>query len=351
MSKENNLTDFLTDVADAIREKKGTTEKINPQDFSDEIKGIKTSSSIWTGHVDVEGLKAIGWNDEDIAYFQEHGVNWMEEDDEYYKVSDDNKALYGVLSWTNLSQYKNRIVYLPKIDINAETDWENQFMNCNNMFAIPMLSNGNNPKNIINAFKNCTCLLYVPPLDFSNVNKAVSYLEMSRTLRYTPAFNFIKVTDLSYCFSDCTKLCHIDITTSSLLSASSYLFYNCRSLELVTGDLDVSNIVDFRYFIYGCMGLHSIIPVLDLGKATNVAGFANNCISLRDLKIKNLPISISFGASLFLSKESVLYMIEHESATAAITITLHNSVYSRLSTDPDIVEALSNHPLVTLASV
>lgn len=40
MSKENNLTDFLTDVADAIREKKGTTEKINPQDFSEEIRKI-----------------------------------------------------------------------------------------------------------------------------------------------------------------------------------------------------------------------------------------------------------------------------------------------------------------------
>ena len=40
MSKENNLTDFLTDVADAIREKKGTREKINPQNFSEEIRRI-----------------------------------------------------------------------------------------------------------------------------------------------------------------------------------------------------------------------------------------------------------------------------------------------------------------------
>lgn len=44
MSKENNLTDFLTDVADAIREKKGTTEKINPQNFSEEIKNLPSGS-------------------------------------------------------------------------------------------------------------------------------------------------------------------------------------------------------------------------------------------------------------------------------------------------------------------
>lgn len=40
MSKENNLTDFLTDVANAIREKKGTTDPINPQDFGDEIRNM-----------------------------------------------------------------------------------------------------------------------------------------------------------------------------------------------------------------------------------------------------------------------------------------------------------------------
>ena len=42
MAKNNNLTDFLTDVADAIRAKKGTTAKINPQDFSSEIASIST---------------------------------------------------------------------------------------------------------------------------------------------------------------------------------------------------------------------------------------------------------------------------------------------------------------------
>lgn len=44
MSKSNNLHDFLEDVADSIRTKKSypSTQKIDPQDFSDEIESIQT---------------------------------------------------------------------------------------------------------------------------------------------------------------------------------------------------------------------------------------------------------------------------------------------------------------------
>lgn len=44
MSKQNNLTDFLTGVANAIRAKKGTTALINPQNFESEIASITTST-------------------------------------------------------------------------------------------------------------------------------------------------------------------------------------------------------------------------------------------------------------------------------------------------------------------
>ena len=42
MSKENNLSDFLTNIADAIRDKKGTSDPINAQDFASEIESIET---------------------------------------------------------------------------------------------------------------------------------------------------------------------------------------------------------------------------------------------------------------------------------------------------------------------
>ena len=44
MAKDNNLTEFLTGVANAIRDKKGypASQKINPQNFESEIASIKT---------------------------------------------------------------------------------------------------------------------------------------------------------------------------------------------------------------------------------------------------------------------------------------------------------------------
>ena len=42
MAKTDNLTDFLTGIADALRTKKGTTAKINPQNFETEINSITT---------------------------------------------------------------------------------------------------------------------------------------------------------------------------------------------------------------------------------------------------------------------------------------------------------------------
>lgn len=60
MAKNDNLKDFLTDIADVIREKKGTTDLINPQNFSAEIASIQSGG----GAVAVSA-KAVNFRDYD----------------------------------------------------------------------------------------------------------------------------------------------------------------------------------------------------------------------------------------------------------------------------------------------
>lgn len=324
MAKNDNLTDFLTDVADAIRAKKGTTDKINPQDFSAEIASIETSSgggSGWTGHADVEGLKAIGWDDEDIAYYQAHGVNWNEEDDEYHKVSDDNKALYGVLTANNIQTYKDRIVYLPKIDFSGVKSMESKFINCYVMVAIPYL-NTINVTSMYSAFQYCWSLVCLPPLDTRNV------------------------TNMSYAFNECYSLKHIaPLDTRSITSLIS-AFAFCKSLV----HLPMFDIVNDATLTQMCSSCSSLVSLnLKFTKSAAVNNVFNTCRSLMFLKMGGLKTSIYINFSPLLNKESLLYIINNEAATSAITITLHSYAYERLANDADILEALANHPNVSLA--
>lgn len=316
MAKNDNLTDFLTDVADAIREKKGTTDKINPQEFSNEIKGIRTS--FWTGHVDVEGLKAIGWDDEDIAYYQEHGVNWMEEDDEFHKVPEDNKALYGVINYSNYKDYKDIIVYLPKFDMSGDYGYDT-FNGFTKMVGMPNVNI--NISQMYRTFYECYMLSCIPPLDMSNASRMFRAFCSCRSLMSLPPIIVNNSSDCRMCFSSCYNLTKIILRMNTGEQAYE-IIRDCVSLRYVE-ILGMSRIVD------------------------NIAG---SNFSLMIIKVDGLAANQELISASCLKKESVLYMIEHEAATSAITITLHKDAYARLAEDPDIVAALSNHPLVSLAS-
>ena len=228
----------------------------------------------YTGHADAEGLRAIGWTDEDIAYYQENGVNWNEEDDEWHKVTEDNKALYGVLTASNISTYKNRIVYLPKIDTSSVTNMSDMFYNCYSLTAIPMLDTSS-VTNMNRMFNNCYSLTAIPMLD-----------------------------------------------TSSVTNMNS-MFYRCYSL--------------------------TSIPMLDTSSVTNMSDMFYSCTSLTHANLKNVKLAYQLNNSALLSKDSLLYLINNEAATSAITIQLASYAYDKWATDPDIVAALANHPNISIS--
>lgn len=313
------IKDSTADIKQAIIEKGG--EVGNLTTYADAIRGIQTgtSSSFWTGHVDVEGLKAIGWDDNDISYFQEHGVNWMEEDDEYHKVPENNKALYGVINADNYKDYKDIIVYLPKFDM-IKMDGYETFNNFYIMEGIPLINI--TFTQMYYTFGNCYNLTCIPPLDTSKAFRLTRAFSYCVSVQYIPDLDTSLATDFLGCFTNCYSL--QKNPKISFKSATNLISF-------------ATNNISMQY-----------IEILDAPLVKdNVIGSSNN--ALKVAKIQRMATNIRFSGEA-IGKESILYIIEHEAATSPITITLHAAVYARLANDPDIVAALSNHPNVSLAS-
>lgn len=74
------------------------------------------------------------------------------------------------------------------------------------------------------------------------------------------------------------------------------------------------------------------------------------CEKLKTIKIKSFKNNVSFIKSRDLTSKSILFMIQNEAATSAITITLHADAYARAMANADILAALEAHPNVSLAS-
>lgn len=346
MAKNDNLTDFLVDVADAIREKKGTTELINPQDFASEIASIESGGGNgWTGHADAEGLRAIGWTDEDIAYYQENGVDWNEEDDHLHVVSDDNKALYGVLTADNISSYKDRIVYLPKIDISNKTSAYALFKDCYYLVAIPSLD-WTNIGSLHTTFENCVSLKSVPPIVAPGVYQMYRAFYQCSSLRKVK-LNIDATPEINYAFYLCSSLESITSDGVLRLKTVGNTFSFCGNLREIP-QLDTSALTGFGSMFYYCCML-STIQLLDMSSATTLSNTFQNCLNLSNVFLRGIKASCNLSSSPILSKNSLLYAINNEAATSPITITLATNVYNKYATDPDVVEALANHPNITLA--
>lgn len=256
----------------------------------------------WTGHADAEGLKAIGWTDEDIAYYQQYGVNWNEEDDERHKVTEDNKALYGVLTVYNVYDYKSRIVFLPKLDMSGVDSLYGVFYECEYMEGMPLLDTSN-VTDMAAAFWNCDSLTCIPPLNTSNCENFASTFTACYSLMYVPPLDISKAKDIDAMFSEC---------------------YTLQSIPLLEVKSSYSN-------QYG-------------------GGLVSNSSAICDLRIKGLAENLNLQCQPAISKLSLLYIINNEAATKAITIKLNYYAWKRLNRHPDIVAALANHPNISLAS-
>lgn len=322
--KASKTLDTKREIAAAIEQMTGKPAGDVFADYPEQILGIQTGGgSGWTGHADVEGLKAIGWTDEDIAYYQQHGVNWNEEDDAFHKVPEDNKALYGVINIDNIQDYKDILVYLPKIDIGGKSNIRNL---CQNLFS----------------------LAAVPSLDFSSVTLAYNLFANCYSLTCVPPLYFPDVTNIGYLVAGCTSLIYSPVIIAPNAGIIYVMYSGCYSL-IFAPSVDASRITSLSRMYENCYSLIAI-DTIDMSTITDTGRMLSMCYSLRSIKLTNLKTSIDISATSLLEKSSLLYMIENAAPTDSITITLSAYCYNKYSADPDVVAALSAQPLVSLAS-
>ena len=289
--------------------------------YAEKIASI--SSGGWTGHADEAGLKAIGWTDDDIAYYQKYGVNWNEEDDAYHKVPQENIDLYGSISAGNATMYSDRLIYLPKINTSRLTSLSYTFQDCNLLVAIPMLDTSR-VTSMQYTFNGCGSLVSIPQLDTSSVTNMSNAFSSCANLVHLPQLDTSSVTNMSDAFSSCANLVHLpQLITAQVTDMNSMLGF-CRNLVSITG-LDLLGATDInRIFVYS--------------------------YRIQECYIKNLKLSIDISKTSFLEKDSLLYMIENAVPTSTIYITLSAYCFNKYSNDPDVVAALSAQPLIKLAS-
>ena len=199
MATNNNLQDFLTDIANAIRTKTQTTEPINAQNFSTEILNIQTGGGGNT-------LKNLLDATKKVAYLFNN----------YKGTSVDNLIAY--------NDTENVVVA------------EHMFTDCTNLLSIPLFDTSNF-QNIEQMFNGCNIKdarnLILPATTLSNECYNGMFYEC-RMLTNAPALTATTLTNSCYAnmFYGCESLTQAPVLPATTLAEYCYdgMFQGCTSL-------------------------------------------------------------------------------------------------------------------------
>lgn len=173
-----------------------------------------------------------------------------------------------------------------------------------------------------------------------------------RLVYFTPIFNGGFPAGIYYNTLARTVICSL-INASSFVKASWNTLCRNGKIEILGNNLQSTiNVYDSMVYSFAFSQMKAILYTINLSTtkiSSEYSPFAN-LNKLRYIKLKRLNNSLSIQNSSFLTCKSILYMIQNEAATSAITIILHADAYARAMANADIVAALQAHPNVSLAS-
>ena len=232
MARTDTLGNFLTDVATAIRNKKGTTDAILASNFDTEIASIESGVDIneYLSDTITKGASSSGgWVKTIIKLRSPLTVEGTSAEYMFYGYS---------------------LNELPQIDTNNVTNMSNMFSSCRNLTTIPQLDTSN-VANMDYMFYNCSNLTTIPQLDTSNVFR------------------------MTYMFGSCTNLTTIPQLDTSNVTIMDYTFYNCSKLTTIP-QLNGEKLTDVASAFNSCNSLENFNGLINLGQAYSTSTSANS---------------------------------------------------------------------------
>ena len=305
MARIDNLSNFLSDVATAIRKKKGTTDTILASNFDTEIASIETGGGTteptFTGHYDAEGLRQIGWTDEEIEYYQQNGVQWNESEDNYFKLTDtelagDDSSNTRFLPKNSTKKSFNgyyRLLAIPLLNTTSLTNMGSMFYYCYSLTTIPLLDTSN-VTNMNNMFASCYSLTTIPQLETSKVTNMSYMFASCYSLTTIPLLDTSKVTSIGSMFSGCYSITTIPLLDTSSVTSMNNMFYSCYSLKAIP-QLDTSKVTSMNNMFASCYSL-TTIPQLETSKVTSMNNMFSSCSSLTTIPLLDTSKVTSIGS-------------------------------------------------------
>ena len=226
----------LTALADAIREKTGSSDSLTIDQMKTAIEGISV------GGGEGNTLKKLLDNTKSTMYL-------------FYN--------YQGTSVDDFFQYN---------DTSNVTNMSYMFYNCRKLETIPLL-NTSKVTNMDNMLRDCRSLTTIPLLDTSSV------------------------TNMSYMFNTCTSLTTIPLLDTSSVTAMNSAFSSCKALKSFPL-LDTSSVTNINSMFSNCDELETI-PLLDMISITdqnNANYIVSNCKKLTNLTLKNIKVTLQIGS-------------------------------------------------------
>ena len=381
MAKNNNLKDFLTDVADAIREKKGTTEPINPQNFYSEIASIESGGG---GDVEEAQSKLVNFIDYDGRIF--YSCNTIDENvDPPFPVhkgliaQDYSESVGIIMSLINQNPNTIGVSYITddgktrlyiRIDTNGRmnvpirfkqdkvkgvaVDWGDgsdveYFNGTGNVGMTHKYSEIGNYVITLDPSDDCTLNLgngnssYCVMGPTANASKIYSNMlikaEIGRNVLSLDNYAFYGCTNLesvtipqevtsfgTYVFRGCLSLRFISIP-SAVKTIGTYSFYDCRSLRYIA----MGGVLSYpSNSFYNC---HSLLRIKTPSTTTIDSYAFYNCISLTSVRFAGDVTSI--GSNAFYTCYGIGYY-DFSKCTKIPSLTSNNA-FTGITSDCKII--------------